>query len=103
MEFRNWLENESQTMRNFIQAKLNFPDADFWVIRRGTPDEVGRPVKEFDPERIGIKVTSEALMPDYLFYTMRLWHSEGRFKQVATGTIKLVHIRTSDILNIPIA
>lgn len=33
-----------------------FPDADFWVVRRGSLKSVGEPTYTFNPEHIGIKV-----------------------------------------------
>ena len=85
------------------QIKVNFTEADFWLIRRGTLTAVGKPVREFYREHIGIKVIqTEILLPDYLFYVFLDFHNRGLFKALALGTLPLVHIRVEDIKNIQI-
>lgn len=85
---------------NYIQVSKNMPDADFWIIRRGTPDKVGKPVKEYNPEHFGIRVTSDGLLPDYLFYALENVWQKGYYEP--TGTTNLVGIRSSDIKDIKI-
>jgi hypothetical protein len=76
-------------------------DADFWIIRRGSEIQVGRPVREYNPEHIGIKVNrTDLLLPDYLYYALMHVHQRGYWKGVATGTLKLVNIKVSDVKNI---
>ena len=82
--------------------KTNFSDADFWLVRRGSENIVGKPVKNYDPEYIGIKVETDKILPDYLFYWFMHFHGTGYWKSVATGTTRLVNIRTDDVKNIPI-
>jgi hypothetical protein len=38
----------------------NQPESDFWLVRKGSDKEVGRPVREFSPEHIGILVGRKA-------------------------------------------
>lgn len=91
-------------LKNLCEIKTNFPNADFWITRRGSEDTVGKPTKTYSPEAIGVKVThTEILLPDYLFYWFEYIHSTGFFKNIAKGTLKLVHITTDDVKNIPIA
>lgn len=103
---RNWIdlfESRGHRLGDFITAKTNDRDADFWIVRRSSADLVGEPKKEFDPERIGIKVVNtEALLPDYLYYVMQHLWMTGRWRSIATGTTRLVSIKTGDILNIPL-
>ena len=91
-------------LKDVCEIRTNFPEADFWITRRGSEATVGTPTKTFSPEAIGVKVThTEILLPDYLFYWFQHIHSTGFFKRIAHGTLKLVNIKTDDIKNIPIA
>jgi predicted nucleotidyltransferase len=97
------LLNESK-LGLFINAKTNFPDADFWIIRRGSEEKVGKPVKEYNPEHIGIKVTAiDKLDPKYLYYLMEYVYSKGYYKPLVHGTLNLKNIKISDILGIDIS
>lgn len=81
--------------------KTNFPKADFWLIRRGTGAEVGRPTNFYNPEHIGIKVErTDLLLPKYLYYALRVKWSQGDWKSRCYGSLSLVHIRVSDVSNI---
>jgi hypothetical protein len=93
-------ENVSVTLSEKTEMKTNFPEADFWIIRKGTEDKVGSPTKDFSPEHIGIKVISDDLLPDYLYYAMQYIHSTGYYRPLAHGTLKLKNIKVSDIANI---
>lgn len=97
---RRLLENSELKLSDFADIKTKFEDADFWIVRRGSIKEVGKPTKEYNPEHIGIKVTSNQLLPDYLFYAIMHLHSIGYFGRLANGTTNLVNIKTSDITNI---
>jgi restriction endonuclease S subunit len=90
------------TLGSMISVKLNDPDADFWIVRRGTIERVGSPTKEFNPENYGITVTSKEMLPQYLFYALQNVHGQGYFKLLARGSIKLVGIRADDIKNIKV-
>jgi len=93
----------SNTLGDFIEMKIGMKDADFYIVRRGTKEAVGTPTKEYNPEHIGVRVTrTDLLLPDYLFYMMQYVHGRGYFAQRATGTTKLVNIKTSDIAQIAI-
>ena len=87
-------------LKDYAEIRTNFPDADFWVVRRGTQEAVGKPVKEFSPEHIGIKVSSDDLLPNYLYYALMNAHMSGVFQGIAHGTTDLVNIRAQDIENI---
>jgi hypothetical protein len=72
-------------------------------VRKGSDKTVGKPVKEFDPSRIGIKVVkTDVLDPNYLYYAMMNLHNQGHFARIANGTTNLVNIRVEDIANIPL-
>jgi choline kinase len=81
--------------------KTHFEDADFWLIRRGSISKVGKPVREYNPEHIGIKVTrTDILLPNYLYYWFMNLHNNKTWEQLANGTLSLVNIRVSDVRNI---
>lgn len=81
--------------------KTHFEDADFWVVRRGSLKTVGLPVRDYNPEHIGIKVVkTEVLIPDYLYYCMVYLHSQKLWERQATGSLSLVNIRVTDVRNI---
>jgi hypothetical protein len=83
------------------EIKTNFPDADFWLIRKGGEKEVGKPTKEYSPENIGNKVIeTEILFPQYLYYALMNLHNQGKFEEMSHGTLRLKNIRVDDIKNI---
>jgi restriction endonuclease S subunit len=92
------------TLGDLCEFKTNFPEADFWLIRKGDEKTVGKPVKEYSPENIGVKVLNkDMIIPDYLYYYFMHAQMNGAFINLAHGTLKLKNIRISDIKNIPIA
>jgi GNAT superfamily N-acetyltransferase len=92
-----------RTLGDLCEIKTNFPDADFWIVRRGTREAVGSPTRDFNPEHIGVKVTAtDVLDPKYLFYVMQHLHNRGLFASEANGTLRLVSIRTDLIKQIPV-
>lgn len=83
---------------NIATVKTNFPDADFWLIRKGSESKVGQPTKTYSPELIGIKVEqTEIVIPDYLYYVMAALHQAGYFRRRAKGTLNLKHITVLDV------
>ncbi len=83
---------------NIAVIKTNFPEADFWLIRKGSEDTVGTPTREYHPERIGILVErTELVLPDYLFYVLQYLQTYDYFKRLAKGTLRLKHITISDV------
>lgn len=99
---KNIAESQSgTTLKDLATVKTNMQDADFWLVRKGSSKTVGKPVREFNPEHIGIKVTrTDVLDPQYLYYVFMNLHNQGYFAQRATGMSELVHIRTSDVADI---
>lgn len=96
-------ENVSPRLKDIAKIATNMPDADFWLVRKGSDKTVGKPVKEFDPSRIGVKVVkTDVLDPNYLYYAMMNLHNQGHFARIANGTTNLVNITVNDIANIPL-
>ncbi|HHM8677474.1 hypothetical protein [Pseudomonas aeruginosa] len=84
--------------------RTNYPEAHFWLVRRGSAERCGEPVREFNPEHIGIWVNRiDILLPDYLFYVLVHIHQVGYWKTIATGTLSLVNIRVSDVRQIELS
>jgi len=103
MRFTEIISESSGTrLKDIAKIATNMPDADFWLVRKGSDKTVGKPVKEFDPSRIGVKVVrTDVLDPKYLYYVMMNLHNQGHFARIANGTTNLVNIRVEDIANIP--
>lgn len=97
-------ETQKRKLGDFCEIKVKFPDADFWIKRRGDLSTVGKPTKEFNQEDIGIKVTDlNKLDPRYLYYVMQHLHGQGYFKKKSRGILQLVHITVNDVQNIPVS
>jgi hypothetical protein len=93
------------TIGDLCTFKTNFPEADFWLQRKGTEDNVGKPLKEFNEENIGVKIKEEyrdKVVPMYLYYHFQYLHMNGSFKPMAHGTLSLKNIKISDIKSIPV-
>ena len=83
---------------NIATVKTNFPNADFWLQRKGSFKEVGKPTREYHPERIGIQVSQpEIALADYLYYVLMALHGVGYFERRAKGTLNLKHITVKDV------
>ena len=97
------MENTRTVLGDLACIKTNFPDADFWIRRKGSEDTVGTVCKEFDPECIGVKVTAtDVLDPSYLKYIIQYLQMRGYFKLAAKGTLKLKNITVADVSKIPL-
>ncbi|ABS45581.1 hypothetical protein YpsIP31758_A0033 (plasmid) [Yersinia pseudotuberculosis IP 31758] len=78
--------------------KTNYPEADFWITRRGSLKTCGQPTYDFNSEHIGIRVErTDILLARYLFYCMENLHKNGNWERLATGSLELVNIRVSDV------
>jgi restriction endonuclease S subunit len=92
------------TLGDLVDFKTNSEDSDFWLIRKGSENTVGKPTKEYSPEYIGISVKDESVIdPQYLFYYFTMLQSRGVFKMLAKGTTRLMNIRISDVKSIPVS
>lgn len=93
------------TIGDICEIKTNFPDADFWLQRKGDKTTVGKPTKEYYEENIGIKVRDDfkdKVDSGYLYYYFVFLHQKGVFGPISHGTLKLQNIRLSDIKSIPV-
>lgn len=72
------------TIGDLCEFKTNFPDADFWLVKKGTRKEIGTPVLKYDPEHIGVKIIrTDVLVPKYLYYVFQSIQKEGVFEDLA--------------------
>lgn len=94
-------ESYEARLKDVAEVKPNFPEADYWIKRKGDINTVGAVTKEYSPEHIGIKITRpDVLLPQYHYYMMQHLHNKGFWKNKAIGALKLVHIRTEDVKNL---
>lgn len=94
------------TIGDICIFKTNFPEADFWLQRKGSEKTVGTPTKEFYEENIGVKIMDDfkdRVDPGYLYYYFQFLHQQGVFAPIAHGTLALKNVRISDIKTIPIS
>jgi hypothetical protein len=86
-------------LKDLCEVKVGMQDADFWITRKGSKNIVGTPVREFDNEKIGVKVLrTDVLNSDYLFYAMSFIHQSGVYQP--KGSLELKHITVDDVKNI---
>jgi len=93
------------TLGDVCEFKTNFPDADFWLQRKGSETSVGKVTKQFYEENIGVKIKEDfrdKLDSNYLYYYFQFLHQKGVFSPMSHGSLKLKNIRLSDIKSIPI-
>jgi len=90
-------------LKHIADFKTNNPEADFWIIRKGSETTVGTPTREFSPEHIGVTVTRpDLVLPDYLFYVFQYFVQLGVLSSLSSGTTNLQNIKIKDVKNIPL-
>ena len=91
---------------NVCILKTDFPNADFWLQRKGSEKTVGSPTKEFSQENIGVKISDDfrdKVDPNYLYYYFQFLHQQGVLAPIANETLALKNVKISDIRTIPIS
>ena len=90
-------------LKDIVDLNIDNPAADFWIIRRGSDKQVGRPTREYSPEHIGVSVIRpDLVLADYLFYVFEFLANQGVFVKLAEGTTNLRTIKIRDLKNIPL-
>ena len=85
-------------LKDIAEVRTNFPEADFWLIRRGSLERLGEVSRGFDPEAIGIQVVREDLiLPDFLYYYMTKVWMDGYWCGLGIRTTRLCNITTRDV------
>ena len=91
------------TVQSIADVKTNFPEADFWIIRKGAEGKVGTPVEQFEEQHIGVRVIrTDLVLPKFFYYAVMYLHQKGYFRRLAKGTLSLKHITVNDVKSIRI-
>ena len=87
---------------NFV-VKTNYPEADFWLQKRGSEQNVGKPMRKFSkiqgPYNIGIKVP-EGMNKEYVYSQLASLYRKGYWERHSYGSLPLQHIRIDDVKKI---
>lgn len=103
LKYTEFNESNDLRLKYVCEIKTNFPEADFWLIRKGDEETVGKPVKKFEPQHIGIKVIkTDILDSKYLYYVFEYLYSSKELIKYTKGVLNLKHIIIDDIKNIKI-
>ena len=95
--------DEPYELGDFVEIATNMDDADFWLQRRGSEQNVGKPHREFSEYDIGLYVQrGDIIQPTWLYYMMEHLWREGYWRQRSRGTLALQHIVVRDVKAIPI-
>ena len=86
---------ENTSCFNWV-IRNNFPEADFWLINKGSKHKLGEPVKEFQPFLTGVKCPA-LILPDYGFHLCQYLHFQKLWENYSIGSINLQHLRIQDI------
>ena len=88
-------------LKQIACISTNYESADFWLIRRGSEQNIGRPIEEFNKHHFGVYVvTRELVLPKWLFYKLTHIHNTGFFVPLARGSLRLKHIVIEDVENL---
>lgn len=76
-------------LSDVCNISINFKDADFWINQH-----TGKPVEEFNPDFIGVKVVkTEILVSKYLYYYFLNLYNQGVLtSNVNTNIIKNIKL-----------
>ena len=103
LKYTEFNESNDLRLKYVCEIKTNFPEADFWLIRKGDEETVGKPVKKFVPQHIGIKVIkTDILDSKYLYYVFEYLYSSKELIKYTKGVLNLKHIIIDDIKNLKI-
>lgn len=90
-------------LKDLCVVKVNLESADFYLVRVHNRDKIGKPVMEYSPSHIGIKIVRKDLLDaKYLFYALTHLYNCGAFAVVGVGTTGRVTLRVTDVQNIKI-
>lgn len=93
------------SLDDIAEVKINFPDADFWLQRKGSEKTIGKPKRDFYEENIGIKVRPEfrgVVSPSFLYYSLEYLYQQKAFENLAIGSLGLKNLRIADVKKLPI-
>ena len=94
---------EEQKVQTVCEVRRYFKDADFWLVRSHSDTGIGKPVKEYSDNHIGIRVREnmkDKLNPDFLFYWFQNLFNQGVLRNLGTGTTGLKHLSVASVKSI---
>jgi hypothetical protein len=100
LEAQNQIGPFQMKLTALAQVRTGAPRADFWLQRRGTDQNVGKPTQspQWSQYNIGITVKrTDIVDPRYLYYWFELLWMKGYWQRLNYGTLPLRHIRTEDV------
>jgi len=84
-------------------VKTNYPEADFWLQKRGSEHNIGKPMRRCNTIQgqynIGIKVP-EGMNKEYVYAQLAALFRKGHWQRYSYGTLNLKHIRVDDVKKI---
>lgn len=80
----------------YWEVRNNFPEADFWMVNKGSAETLGTITKEFEPHLTGIKCPP-MIVPQFGYYLCEYIKQQGVWAAHAKGSINLKHLRITDI------
>lgn len=92
-------------LRDFCEIKFDIEDADFYIIAKGSENQIGKPSIQNNEtkNKIGIKVINRELIdPKYLYYLFehlfqsKFWSENG----LVYGSLNLKNLRLEDVRNL---
>ena len=86
---------ENKSAFNWV-IHTNFPEADFWLINKGSAKSLGKPVKKFEPFLTGIQCPA-LIDPEYGYYLCLHLYSINTWSAYSCSSINLKHLRIRDI------
>jgi hypothetical protein len=82
-------------LHDVCEIKKNFKDADFWMVRSHSDTGVGRPVREYKEDYIGLRVRDsyiDKMNADFLYFCMTNLFNLGVWKNYSSGSTGLQHL-----------
>lgn len=86
---------EKTKLQDICEIKKNFKDADFWMVRSHSDTGIGKPVKEYKEDYIGLRIRDsyiDKMNADFLYFCMMNLFNRGVWKYYASGSTELQHL-----------
>jgi len=81
------LKEISGRNENFKVGK-GLEDADFWIYATGSEKNLGKPLKEYGKNRIGVKVlNTERILPAFMYGWFQNLYQQGFWSQYSKGSV----------------
>lgn len=94
------MPNDTVLLGDLVDVKMDFPDADFWLVCSGPADLLGKVTYDHNPKHIGIKVIkTEVIYPGYLFYVMeylqiqQYWQTKRYTTRITVADVKSIQLQ----------